>query len=120
MGSQNEDSFRKLVSSCASNNNPQNEGEYISSIACIPNIAMHAAILCDLIYEYLQTEHRQTPLLSDQDQNQPAITRNQQRLFVLLTALADMPRWAGNIIGNKLGLSCAKLRTCLPARLSLA
>ena len=41
MGSQNEASFDKLVSSVASANNPQNE-----------------AMICDLVYEYLKSEHK--------------------------------------------------------------
>ena len=46
MGSQNETSLEKLVSSIASTNNPQSE-----------------AMICDLIYEYLKSEHKDTPLL---------------------------------------------------------
>jgi len=86
MGCQNEESFGKLLNSIASNKNPQNE-----------------AIICDLIYEYLKTEHRLTPLLSEQDDNQPAITRKQQRLFVLLTTLSEMPRYQ-NIMERMLTL----------------
>ena len=41
MGCQNEASFDKLVSSVASANNPQNE-----------------AMICDLVYEYLKSEHK--------------------------------------------------------------
>merc|ERR1719470_467826 len=66
MGSQNEESFGKIVEGIASNSNPQNE-----------------AIVCDLVYEYLKAEHRESPLLNATDENQPAITRKQQRLFVM-------------------------------------
>jgi len=86
MGCQNEESFSKILNSIASNKNPQNE-----------------AMICDLVYEYLKSEHRLTPLLSEQDQDQPAITRKQQRLFVLLTKLAEMPRYQ-NIMDRILAL----------------
>ena len=46
MGCQNETSFDKIVQNIASNNNPQNE-----------------SMICDLVYEYLKSEHRDTPLL---------------------------------------------------------
>ena len=46
MGSQNEASFDKLVGTIASSNNPQSE-----------------SMICDLVYEYLKSEHRDTPLL---------------------------------------------------------
>ena len=93
MGSQNEASFDKLVSSVASANNPQNE-----------------AMICDLVYEYLKSEHKvdsdhillrdnlifcvdqDTPLLSEADSEQPPITRKQQRLFALLTSLSKLER----------------------------
>ena len=93
MGCQNEASFDKLVSSVASANNPQNE-----------------AMICDLVYEYLKSEHKvasesiillmesdilccqDTPLLSEADSEQPPITRKQQRLFALLTSLSKLER----------------------------
>ena len=75
MGSQNEESFNKLVESIASSTNPQNE-----------------VMICDLVLEYLKTEHRDTPLLSDIDPDQPAITRKQQRLFTLLVSLSKLER----------------------------
>ena len=94
MGCQNEASFDKLVSSVASANNPQNE-----------------AMICDLVYEYLKSEHKvasesiilfrdnlifcvgqDTPLLSEADPEQPPITRKQQRLFALLTTLSKLER----------------------------
>ena len=46
MGSQNETSFEKLVANIASTNNPQAE-----------------AMICDLVYEYLKSEHKDTALL---------------------------------------------------------
>jgi len=78
MGCQNEESFNKLVSSVASTNNPQNE-----------------AMICDLVYEYLKSEHKDTPLLSEADSEQPPITRKQQRLFALLTTLSKLDRYSG-------------------------
>jgi len=86
MGSQNEESFGKIVEGIASNSNPQNE-----------------AIVCDLVYEYLKAEHRESPLMNATDENQPAITRKQQRLFVLLTTLAERPRYK-NILDRMLNL----------------
>jgi len=86
MGSQNEESFGKIVEGIASNSNPQNE-----------------AIVCDLVYEYLKAEHRESPLLNATDENQPAITRKQQRLFVMLTTLAERPRYK-NILDRMLNL----------------
>eukprot|EP00092_Neocalanus_flemingeri_P040152 GFUD01043737.1.p1 GENE.GFUD01043737.1~~GFUD01043737.1.p1 ORF type:complete len:1387 (-),score=455.56 GFUD01043737.1:260-4420(-) len=86
MGSQNEESFGKLVDGIASNSNPQNE-----------------AIVCDLVYEYLKAEHRDSPLLNASDENQPAITRKQQRLFVVLTTLSEKPRYK-NILERMLNL----------------
>lgn len=75
MGGQNEESFNKLVESIASSNNPQNE-----------------VMICDLVLEYLKNQHRETPLLSDIDPDQPAITRKQQRLFALLVSLSKLER----------------------------
>ena len=46
MGSQNETSFEKLVANIVSTNNPQAE-----------------AMICDLVYEYLKSEHKDTVLL---------------------------------------------------------
>lgn len=86
MGSQNEESFGKIVEGIASNSNPQNE-----------------AIVCDLVYEYLKAEHRESPLMNATDENQPAITRKQQRLFVMLTTLAERPRYK-NILDRMLNL----------------
>ena len=76
MGNQNEESFNKLVESIASSNNPQNK-----------------VMICDLVLEYLKNEHRETPLLSDIDPDQPAITRKQQRLFALLVSLSKLERY---------------------------
>ena len=75
MGNQNEESFNKLVDSIASSNNPQNE-----------------VMICDQVLEYLKTEHRDTPLLSDLNPDQPAVTRKQQRLFTLLVSLSKLER----------------------------
>ena len=75
LGSQNEESFNKLVESIASSNNPQNE-----------------VMICDQVLEYLKTEHRDTPLLSDINPDQPAVTRKQQRLFTLLVSLSKLER----------------------------
>jgi len=86
MGSQNEESFGKIVEGIASNNNPQNE-----------------AIVCDLVYEYLKSEHRESPLLNATDENQPAITRKQQRLFILLTTLSKRTRYK-NILDRMVNL----------------
>ena len=77
MGSQNEESFGKLVASVAAGTNPQNE-----------------TMICDLVYEYLRAEHKDTKLLNDGGEG-PAITRKQQRLFSLLTALSEQQRYSG-------------------------
>ena len=77
MGSQNEESFGKLVASVASGTNPHNE-----------------TMICDLVYEYLRAEHKDTKLLNDGGEG-PAITRKQQRLFSLLTALSEQQRYSG-------------------------
>ena len=63
------------MESIASSTNPQNE-----------------VMICDLVLEYLKNEHRETPLLSDVDPDQPAITRKQQRLFALLVSLSKLER----------------------------
>ena len=66
-------------------------------------------MICDLVYEYLKSEHKvnktsllfyvsdlfvpqDTPLLSEADSEQPPITRKQQRLFALLTTLSKLDR----------------------------
>ena len=75
MGNQNEESFNKLLESIASSNNPQNE-----------------VMICDLVLEHLKNEHRESPLLSDIDPDQPAITRKQKRMFILLESLSKLER----------------------------
>lgn len=86
MGCQNEASFDKLVNSIASSNNPQNE-----------------AMICDLVYESLKSEHKDTKLLCDLDSNQPPITRSQQRLFSLLITLHKQERYE-NILDRMMKL----------------
>ena len=45
--------------------------------------------MCDIVYECLKSEHRDTALLNATAEDQPAITRRQQRLFVLLVRLQE-------------------------------
>ena len=57
MGCQNEASFDKLVTSIAGSNNPQNEGIYDKG-HCLLLFSFFSAMICDLVYEYLKSEHK--------------------------------------------------------------
>ena len=70
LGSQNEESFRKII----------------KSLTC------SEVMICDMVCEYLKMEHKDTPLLSEVTSDQPAITRKQQRLFTLLVTLSQQNR----------------------------
>ena len=52
-------------------------------------------MVCDLIFEELKNEHKDTPLMSETDPDQPPITRRQQRMFVLLTSLHKHEHFSG-------------------------
>lgn len=70
MGCQNQESYERLLEGLSSNSSAENP-----------------AMICDLVYEYLRAEHRESPLLNEQSEDNPAITRQQQRLFALLVSL---------------------------------
>ena len=52
-------------------------------------------MVCDLVYQRLAVEHRDTPTLAQQDEELPAVTRQQQRLFSLLVALQARDGYQG-------------------------
>ena len=79
MGSQNEESFGRLV----------------DSIAATRSLPGCCNMVCDLAYQQLVGEHKDTPLLSEAGQDQPEMTRRQQRLFTLLVSLQARPGFTG-------------------------
>jgi len=91
------DSMKKNLRNLMGSQNCSSLERIVQGLESVAGEKEGASMLCDLLYEALRCEHRETPLLSEQSDNQPAITRKQQRLFTLLTVL-DSGKFPGIVL----------------------
>jgi len=75
----------------------EQEFAHLCAELCQGDKELHQRMFCDYVYTFLMNEHKSVKLLSELSSDAPPVTRNQQRIFTLISELDNRTQFAGVI-----------------------